>query len=158
MSYSKMYLCLFLASFLAGCSTAQEKKLEKEIAQTANVSSVEQERNDVRLIIQSSTHLSDKQKTEMITLHDKTQEKMIAINQESLKLSEILAKEYSQTNCSQNEIEAVKKRMVTNSKKRLDIIFHSMQKADSILGHDELSNRGQVIDSFYYGNFGAQRF
>ncbi len=158
MSYSKMCLFLFIVSFSIGCSSRQEKKLEKEIAQTASVSSVEQERNDVRVIIQSSTHLSDKQKNEMIALHDKTQEKMSAINQETLKLSEILAKEYSRTNCSQKEIDAIKKRMTKNSKKRLDIIFHSMHKADSILGHDELSTRGQVIDSFYYGNFGAQRF
>jgi hypothetical protein len=153
-----MYLCLFLASFVLGCSTRQEKQLENEIAQTASVASVDQESRDVRAIIQSSTHLSDKQKNEMIVLHDKTQGKITAINQESLKLSEILAKEYSQTNCSEIEIQAIKKRMVKNSKKRLDIIFHSMHEADSILGHDELSNRGQVIDSFYYGNFGAQRF
>ena len=158
MSYSKLCLFLFIATFLVGCSTRQEKKLEKEIAQTASVSSVDQAREDVRVIIQSSTHLSDKQKNEMIALQAKTQEKMGVINQESLKLSEILAKEYSQTNCSKKEIEAIKKRMVKNSKNRLDIIFHSMEKADLILGHDELSSRGQVIDSFYYGNFGAQRF
>ena len=158
MSYSKIFLFLSLASFATSCSTGQEKKLEKEIAQTASVASADQAREDVRGIIQSSTHLSDKQKNEMIELQAKTQEKMSVINQESLKLSEILAKEYSQTNCSKKEIEAIKKRMVKNSKKRLKIIFHSMEKADVILGHDELSSRGQVIDSFYYGNFGAQRF
>ena len=158
MSYSKIFLFLILASFAAACSTGQEKKLEKEIAQTASVASADQAREDVRIIIQSSTHLSDKQKNEMIDLQAKTQQKMSVINQESLKLSEILAKEYSQTNCSKKEIEAIKKRMVKNSKKRLEIIFHSMEKADVILGHDELSSRGQVIDSFYYGNFGAQRF
>jgi hypothetical protein len=158
MSYSKIFLFLILTSFVAACSTRQEKKLEKEIAQTASVASADQAREAVRVIIQSSTHLSDKQKNEMIELQAKTQEKMSVINEETLKLSEILAKEYSQTNCSKKEIEAIKKRMVKNSKKRLEIIFQSMEKADVILGHDELSSRGQVIDSFYYGNFGAQRF
>lgn len=145
----KFYSVLSLMAILVSCSSNQDKNLDKEIAATPSVSSHAEADKNVKATIEGSTHLTDAQKTQLLDLHANTDREVAKLNQETLKLHEILATEYGQAETSMKEIRSIKKRMVKNSKKRLEIIFGAMDQADKILGHNENTKNVGLMNSLF---------
>lgn len=146
-----MKLSLLLSVFLvlASCASKHDKKLDTAMAETPHVASHAEANQNVNEIINSSTHLTDVQKTQLLSLHEKTDIELAKLNQEALKFHGILAAEYGKEKRSMREIKTIKKRMIKNSKKRLDIIFGSMEQADKILGHDKSDRNVSVMNSLF---------
>ncbi len=134
---------------LSGCASKHEKKLEKEIATTPAVSSSSEVDANVKTIIENSTHLTPDQKVKLLALREEVKTEIALINQEWLKLHQVLVSEFVKEDSSKKQIRMIKRRMSKNSKKRLETIFRGMDEAERILGHNTVVQNADLMNSFY---------
>ncbi|MGE3611417.1 MAG: hypothetical protein AB7I27_17625 [Bacteriovoracaceae bacterium] len=146
----KFVILLMSLILFTSCSSRREKELDKTIAEAPVASSHEEVNKRVYAIIENSPKLTSEQKKELLALHMETHKQMLTLNQESIKIHELLATEFGKSKEDKKLINALQKRMVKNSKKRLNILFDSMRQSNVILGREQAIDRTQMINDLYF--------
>lgn len=150
MSFKKLVTLIATTVLLVSCASKQEKALEKKMSETTTASSHEEVNQRARQNIVDSNQLTEDQKTQLVALQDRTREKMKEVTAESVKLHELLVNAFGNTKEDRKMVNTIQKRMVKNSKRRLDVIFNSMREANRILGREKSIDRSQLMNDLYF--------
>lgn len=149
----KILNVLTLASLLVlsiSCASKQDKAISKELTQKPEASSHQEVDQKVRKSIETSTHLNETQKTQLLALQDKTQAKMLQLKQEEIKLHEILVKEFGASGNNPRFVNSFKKKLNQNARARIDAILGSMKEANKILGREKTQEQNELMTNFFY--------
>lgn len=145
-----------LAFFTAvGCASKSEKQtLNDKVSAEGSVHSPSTLSAETVDTIQNSKDLSADQKAQLATLRTETRAKMEAYRQESLKLQSVLVKDVVSPNYDISEVNLIKSRLRKVENDRVNLIFDTVDKANTIMGRQALNN--QEVMHTMYGNEGAK--
>lgn len=119
---------------LAACSGAN-KALEAKVASQPPVESGSQVRTEADRLIRSEPGLSDEQKQKLLSLRTSVSSQLDEIRDHSLRLRSVLVEELLSPSYDMDEVSLIKKRLKKLEKKRLSLLFDSVDEANEILGH-----------------------
>ena len=85
-------------------------------------------------LIKNSPDLTAEQRNQLTDLHNKTHDELFKLQEQSLKLRDLLITDMVQPNYSVDEITQIKKRLKKVEQNRLNVVFNAVDKASVILG------------------------
>lgn len=143
---------------MAACASADRspssvKSLDERIAEEQITDGAEALREETAQNIQNDPDLSANQKTKLLDLQKATTEKMRQLHIDSLKLKSVLSKSLFGPDYNERDIQILKRRIVKNDNKKLDVMFEALDEAKKILGkngrdHAYLMNQLLSIDRY----------
>lgn len=150
-NFIKFGVLILTVTLLQACgSTKAQRAVDKKLASEPAITdqqTLELKQEDT---IASATGLSDEQKAKLNELRANAQAKADSIEQQSLKLREILVKNLVASNYDAkkaNEVKVIKTKLVKLNHERLDLTLSSIEKAQAILGR-EAKNNEAMMNSF----------
>ena len=140
-------LVLFLSLVLIqGCASTGNKVLEQKIAQEPEISNSDVLRQEAQADIDQDQSLSAEQKAKLTQLREKTSSELARIRSESLKLRDILIKDFEAENDA--EIELIRYRLKDLNDRQVSVMFKAIKEANKIIGHLPQRNRAWVNEVF----------
>ena len=131
----KKFLSILTLVALSACAHAPlEHVVDQKLATEAQVENSDQLSLKAEREIKNSPSLNDDQKNQLLDLRYKTHEELTKLQQESLKLRDLLITDFTQPVTSSNEIEIIKNRLKKVEQKRLVVMFSAIDQATLILG------------------------
>ena len=133
---------------MTGCVSG-EKNLTQKVSGETQV----QNRSDLRYeatdMIQTSKTLSPIQKTSLMALRDSTRKQLDELQSESIKLRSVLIKDVLAKKYNPSEVKGIRSRMTTNEKKKIAVIFETVDQANKIIGRNGLGGNEDVFTDFF---------
>ena len=127
-----MVLCGLV--FLVSCASNTKQQVQEEKMQVRGHMS-KQEMNDRMIkILDSSKKLSEKQREDFLALHSSVMQDVRTINDEIRRLKIVLFKNLAEGDYKRKKIDTIKKQIVVQYNKRLNLMFDALYKIQKILG------------------------
>ncbi len=127
-------LVLILTLFLAeGCATDGSKKLDQKLATEPVIANSAELTKEVQTNIDQDKTLTPEQKVKLTKLRVETSTELKRLREQSLRLRDILIKDFEAEN--DKEIDIIHDRLQDNSNRQIEVIFDTIRKANSIIGH-----------------------
>lgn len=127
------YLTILALLSLGACATDGEKKLEEKL-QSMDTQVQGDLSKHVQASINNNLGLSAAQKSSMTDLRKSTSYDLNIIHQRSLKLREILIKDFESGNS--REISLIREHLQSLNNLQVALIFDTIKKANEIIGRD----------------------
>jgi hypothetical protein len=143
----KLVICLLGFGLLNACSSTTEKEMEEKIANEPGVAAPGGMAMQSENIIKESTKLSETQKSQLLGLHQKTQEQMTKIRMELSKVKGTFFKTLTTAGTKNKDLDMMKKKMTDLHGQKLTVMLKSLDEAKTILGD---VNDEKIFESFMY--------
>lgn len=149
----KNFIWVIVAFTLQSCGTSlSQRSVDEKLAAEPMITSQTEliKKNDE--VITSASGLTDSQKIELNTLRNSARIQSASLQQQALKLRQILIKELVASDYDSNNASAVrtiKQKLSNLEKERLNLTFDSIDKAQKILGHEAKNNQQIMINHFF---------
>lgn len=140
---------------VVSCATKQDKELTQRIEQAPIATSEQEVRNSFAEGVQNLQHLTDEQKSKLLAIHEKTAEEIKKLDEERLKIQQVLVEEFSKPEISPTMIKSAKKRMTRNSQDRLKTVFKEMDEASQIIKGTQ--RNPELMNQIYIDHFGRRK-
>ncbi|MBC7464832.1 MAG: hypothetical protein H7256_02475 [Bdellovibrio sp.] len=155
----KLAILAGTAALLQSCGTTKAQRTVAE--KMANEPAIANEQSLIskqKDAVESAPSLSETQKTQLVELRTSAQEKMKDIDQQSLKLRDILvrnlvAADYGPKKA--NEVRVIKNKLSKLNTQRFDITLRSIEKAQAILGH-QIRDNETMMNNFLERDFDSR--
>lgn len=140
--------CVSIASLgLSACATHSEKEnLTEKVAQQVQVKDRRDLSTESRRLIEDSSALTSVQKSSLLALRDATQMQMDQMQKESVKLRAVLIEDVMATNYNAREVNLIKNQISKLEKKRVAVIFKTVDRANAIIGRAEIQNKRELFE------------
>ena len=136
----------FLLLTASACSTSKvDKKVSQEAAQEP-VQNTTQAQKRTADLINESPDLTGEQKTKLLALQNQVRTQLEANGKDGLKFRELLVEKILSKKYKSGEVEIVKNKIRDLEKKRVAILFDSVDKANEILGRASVNNQRMLRD------------
>jgi len=127
---------LAIGFLMAGCTQKEVvKDLDVKESQTSSIKGAGDLQSEAADLITRSNLSADK-KAQLTTLRLATEKQLEAYRDESLRLRSLLIKDVMAPTYNRAEVGLIKSRMSKVERQRLATIFDTVDKANTILGHD----------------------
>lgn len=126
-----------------GCATTADKNVETKAQAEVGTESPAHAAAAGRMAIMNSTSLTAEQKEKFMQVMDKAQTNTMAIREEQGQLKAALFKDLAAGTFSQKEVASYKSKLQTLEKKKLDVMFKSLDEVKALLGKNMNS---QVVE------------
>ena len=128
-------LSILLATglLIVGCATDAGKKLDQKLSQEPEISNATVLSQKVQSSIDLDKNLSPDQKVKLSKLREDTSAELRSLRRQSLKLRDLLVKDFVAEN--DQEIDLIHDRLETVNNRQVSVIFDAVKKADVIVGH-----------------------
>lgn len=151
MNVTKKIMSLMILTVLISACASQKaavKKVETEISQEPVAKETEVTQN-VRDYILNSKTISDQQKTELLTLQDKTSAQATALDEELNKARMILVRTVLQPRVNEREVSILRKKIKKLSRKSMELEYKAFAEARKIIDPmKEARDREFLYNSF----------
>ena len=121
---------------IAGCSTTTKDEVSADMDKVRGVHSREDMIARTRMILEESPNLTDTQKDKFIELRGQTLDVVMDQTARIRKLKVVLFESMTAENYNPAKVREVTRQLKKAYNKRLDTMFNSMKKAQTILGKD----------------------
>jgi hypothetical protein len=134
---------------MVGCATngTLSKELDAKLSEQKAPTGIEQIGKEARSGIRNSKGLTAQQKEKLLALQRHSETKAKELRETSLKLREILIRDLTSSNYSDQEVALIKDRLKGVEDQRLSNIFDTVDQVNSIVGR-ESADRESVLRSF----------
>ena len=122
---------------LASCASNREKQIYHEKMQEKPNMSKSQMNERILNLLDSSKSLSEKQREEVLALHSGVMQKVRGINDELRRLKVVLFKSLATGDYKRRKLDSIKKKIVVQYNKRLNLMFDALYKMQKILLLDQ---------------------
>jgi len=119
--------------FVQGCASDANKRLDQKIGHEPPVKNTSELNKEIQTTIDQDSSLTPDQKEKLTKLRKETAQKLLALRQESLKLRDILIRDFESEN--DEEIDLIHERMKDLNDQQVSVLFHSVREGNKILGH-----------------------
>jgi hypothetical protein len=130
----KKLILLFSLTLLVSCASNTEQEVQKEKMQEKSHMSKGQMHERILKILETSKKLTPKQKEDFMDLHAGVMHDVRGINNEIRRLKVVLFKNLSTGEYKRKKIESIKKQIIKQYNRRLNLMFDSLYKTQKILG------------------------
>lgn len=120
--------------FLVSCATDPAKEVYHEKMQQKSHMSKEQMNDKILSVLGSSKNLTKKQREDFLSLHSSVMQEVVEINNDIRRLKVVLFKSISKGDYERRKIESIKKQIITNYNRKLNLMFDALYKTQKILG------------------------
>jgi hypothetical protein len=143
--------------FLGACASTPNaakvnERLDEKLSQEVQVKDRAGLSAESKDLIENSKGLSVKQKALLLTLRESTQKKLEQMRTESIKLRAVLIQDVLSPKYNHAEVDMIKNRMTRLEQNRVGFIFDTVDKINSILGHDEVDNKDLIYEQMMMTN------
>lgn len=137
--------CLLTAgAMLSSCASSQQKNIDQRVAAEPTVKNIQELAQKEDDTIESANNITAEQKTQLVELRQASHDQVKAIQQESLKLRNLLVKDLVAENYDSqkaNEVSAIKTKLGRLERQRWSVMVQSVEKAQKILGRQAKDNQ-----------------
>lgn len=130
----KKLIILCSLAFLVSCASNTEQQIQHEKVQEKSHMSKKDMHERILKILDSSKKLSPKQREDFMDLHSGVMHDVREINNEIRRLKVVLFKSLSTGKYKRKKIETIKKQIIKQYNRRLNLMFDSLYKTQKILG------------------------
>lgn len=130
----KILLILCTLSFLVSCASNTKEQVHHEKMQERSHMSKKEMNDRMLKILDSSTKLSEKQREDFLALHSGVMQDVRVINNEIRRLKVVLFRNLAKGDYKRRKIDTIKKQIVVQYNKRLNLMFDALYKIQKILG------------------------
>lgn len=152
----KILVLVSLSAILQGCgTTAAQKSVDEKLAAEPIISDQDTLAEKEKQTIDSATNLTAEQKSQLNALRQSTREKSAKLEEQSLKLRDILVKDLVSANYDSkksNEVRTIKSKIVKLNRERTNLTLDSIEKAQRILGRQAKDNQ-MMMNNFLERDF-----
>lgn len=130
----KSLILIGISLLLVSCASNTEKEIYEEKTHEQSNMSKSDMNEKILNILDSSKSLSPKQREEFLNLHAGVMHEVKSINNEIRRLKVVLFRSLSTGDYKRIKIETIKKQIIVQYNKRLNLMFDSLYKTQKILG------------------------
>jgi hypothetical protein len=129
-----------------GCAHSDmDKQLDEKLANEPYIAPG-QVSAEATEIINRAPDLSSDQRQKLLSLRASMDAQLKEMKEQDRKLRSLLIKELVSPYRDQDEVNTIKNRIENNENKKVSILFNSIDKADTILGHQTATHR-EVVEA-----------
>ncbi len=129
---------LALALTAIGCATTADKNVEAKAQAQVGTETPTHAAAAGRMAILKSSALTEEQKEKFTQIMDKAQLNTMTIREEQGQLKAALFKDLASGNFNHKEVATYKSKLQTLEKRKLDLMFKSLDEVRSVLGKNQL--------------------
>lgn len=152
----KLLVFIALSALLQSCGTTKaQRSVEEKLAAEPPISDQATLADKEQQTIESATNLTEDQKAQLNALRQSAREKSAQIEEQSLKLRDILVKDLVAANYDSkksNEVRTIKSKIVKLNRERTNLTLDSIEKAQKILGRQAKDNQ-MMMNNFLQRDF-----
>jgi hypothetical protein len=139
------------ALILGGCASTDAKKtLDEKLTHEVQVKDRADLARESKDLIEKSNGLSAVQRTSLLELREATQKESEVLRNESIRLRAVLIQDVLSPNYNQAEVDLIKSRMKDLEHKRTALLFNTVDKANQILGHDQIDDKDVIVEQLMW--------
>ncbi|MCO4792356.1 MAG: hypothetical protein KC493_01495 [Bacteriovoracaceae bacterium] len=130
----KLILIIGLMGLLTSCASSSDRQIEEEKTHVRKNMSKKEMSDKMIKILESSKRLTKKQKEDFLVLHSNVKQDVTVVNDELRRLKIVLFQTLAKGEYKRKKIDLIKKKIVKQYNKRLNIMFDALYKFQKILG------------------------
>jgi len=119
---------------ITSCASGSNGQIEEEKKYVQKNMSKKEMNNKMIKILESSKRLTEKQKEDFLALHSNVKQDVMVVNDELRRLKIVLFKSLAKGDYERKKIDLIKKKIVKQYNKRLNIMFDALYQFQKILG------------------------
>ncbi len=147
----KILVVSFTLAFQSCGTSSSQRSVDEKLAAEPAVTSQNDSIKRSDAVIDSAPGLTEKQRNELNIIRESTRVQAASLEQQALKLRQILIKElvatdYNSKNAS--EVRTIKYKLSKLQNERLNLTFEAIEKAQKVLGHEAKNNQTMMHHLF----------